>query len=73
MTSKAVQVKIRENRARRAAERQGLWISKTRRRDRLAPDYGLWFVYDEVTGKLVLRSGLTIAQLERWLKKGRTR
>ena len=70
MTDKKVRAKVRENRARRAAERQGLWISKTRRRDRLAPDFGLWWIYDAETEKLVLRSGLTLTQLERWLRKG---
>ncbi len=38
--------KVRENRLRRTAERQGLAIAKSRRRDRLAKDYGLYWVVD---------------------------
>lgn len=36
--------KVRENRLRRMAERQGLSLSKSRRRDPRALDYGGWFV-----------------------------
>ena len=38
--------KVQENRVRRIAERQGLRIAKSRRRDQLARDYGLFWVVD---------------------------
>lgn len=34
--------KVRENRLRRMAERRGLILTKSRRRDTLASDYGTW-------------------------------
>ena len=40
------QEKIRENRLRRIAQRQGLRLEKSRRRDPLAADYGLYYVVD---------------------------
>jgi len=41
--------KVRENRLRRAAERQGFTLRKSRRRDRLAPDYGeMWLLRERV-------------------------
>jgi hypothetical protein len=42
----STQEKVRENRLRRMAERQGLALHKSRRRDRLAKDYGLYWVVD---------------------------
>ncbi len=43
--------KVRENRLRRAAARQGLSLTKSRRRDPRAYDYGLyWLVKVEGTG-----------------------
>jgi hypothetical protein len=38
--------KVRENRLRRMAERQGLVLHKSRRRDPLALDYGRWTIVD---------------------------
>ena len=38
--------KIRENRLRRMAERQGLELRKSRRRDPRAKDYGRWYIVD---------------------------
>lgn len=38
--------KVRENRLRRAAQRQGLQLEKSRRRDPNAVDYGLWAIID---------------------------
>lgn len=40
----STQEKVRENRLRRMAERRGLTLSKSRRRDTGALDYGLWTV-----------------------------
>jgi hypothetical protein len=39
--------KVRENRIRRVAERRGYRLTKSRRRDPLAVDYGQW----KLTGK----------------------
>jgi hypothetical protein len=38
--------KVRENRLRRMAERQGLLLQKSRRRDHLAWDFGLFQLVD---------------------------
>jgi hypothetical protein len=38
--------KTRETRLRRMAKRQGLALFKSRRRDPLASDYGLWWIAD---------------------------
>lgn len=38
--------KVRENRLRRMAERQGLELRKSRRRDPRAMDYGRWYIVD---------------------------
>ena len=38
--------KVRENRLRRMAERQGLELRKSRRRDPRAKDYGRWYIVD---------------------------
>jgi hypothetical protein len=42
--------KVRENRLRRMAERQGLTLQKSRRRDPHANDYGLYRLLDAKTG-----------------------
>lgn len=46
--------KIRENRLRRMAERQGLALHKTRRRDPRALDYGCWMIVDPYNGNAVV-------------------
>jgi hypothetical protein len=38
--------KVRENRLRRMAQRQGLLLQKSRRRDPRAIDYGRWLIVD---------------------------
>jgi hypothetical protein len=38
--------KVRENRLRRMAQRQGLVLQKSRRRDPRAIDYGRWLIVD---------------------------
>jgi hypothetical protein len=48
--------KVRENRLRRKAERQGLRLVKSRRRDADAPDFGLFQVVDE-HNRLEIRGG----------------
>jgi hypothetical protein len=44
--------KVRENRLRRAAERQGLTLSKSRRRDPRAKDYGTYQLGDRALADL---------------------
>lgn len=55
--------KARINRARRAAERQGLSLARSRRRDPLALDYG-WHIR---RGKRELAHFRELEQVERWL------
>lgn len=45
--------KVRENRLRRMAERQGLKLVKSRRRDPRAIDYGGWMIVDADTNTAV--------------------
>ncbi len=45
--------KIRENRLRRMAERQGLGLLKSRRRDPHANDFGRFMIYDAEKNYLV--------------------
>lgn len=42
--------KVRENRLRRAAERQGFMLVKSRRRDPRALDYGLYVLVEDSAG-----------------------
>lgn len=65
--------KVRENRARRMAERQGLALTKTRRRDPRAVDFGTYKLVDSpLPGFAARRPGpprgaLTLDEVERWL------
>jgi hypothetical protein len=43
--------KVRENAARRAADRQGYRLVKARRRDPRALDFNRWHAVDKFTGK----------------------
>jgi len=45
--------KVRENRLRRMAARQGFQLAKSRRRDDRALDYGRYWLYDAHTGDMV--------------------
>ena len=45
--------KVRENRLRRMADRQGLRLEKSRRRDPRAYDYGTYHLIDPYTNSLV--------------------
>lgn len=51
--------KIRENRVRRAAERQGLRLVKSRRRDPRAYDYGTYMLVDGRTNAIVCGQPVT--------------
>jgi hypothetical protein len=73
--------KIRENRLRRMAERQGLQLVKSRRRDSLAIGYGTyWLVGDEdgpyyvpstVDIKTRRPTGYTMDEVEGYLIRGK--
>ena len=57
--------KVRENRLREAAKRQGFRLAKSRRRDRLATDYG-WYI---MRGKRQLAHFRELDSVERWLRE----
>ena len=66
---------VRENRARRAARRQGLTLTKVQRRDRQAPDWGRWLIYAD--GELLIstvvrgiETGGSLEDVERYLATG---
>lgn len=59
---------VRENRLRRMAERQGLVMRKSRRRDPRAVDYGLYWLSDANTNTLVTdERGLNLDEIEAYL------
>lgn len=61
--------KIRENRLRRAAERQGLKLVKSKRRDPRALDYAGWMITNAQTGSIEAGSHglLNLDEVERFL------
>jgi hypothetical protein len=66
--------KARENRARRAAERQGLTLVKSRRRDPHALGYGTYMLVNSRTGGVVAAGsegayGLTLDEVEDYLTR----
>jgi len=66
--------KVRENRLRRAAARQGLRLEKSRRRDPRALDYGTYQLVNPfnntlVAGNLNQGYGLTLDDVERALNE----
>ena len=66
--------KVRENRLRRMAARQGLALRKSRRRDPRAVDYGTYWIIDPYRSVLVWGNtntgyGLTLDDVEAWLTK----
>lgn len=70
--------KVRENRLRRAAQRQGLALQKSRRRDERALDYGTYMLIDAQTNAVVafgMQSGygLNLDEIEAALTTTRKR
>jgi hypothetical protein len=64
--------KIRENRLRRAAERQGLALAKSRRRDVRALGHGTYMVVDPQTNAVVAKGlesgyGMSLDEVEDFL------
>ena len=71
------QGQVRENRARRMADRQGLRLEKSRRRDPRALTFGTYQLVDEVSNTLVLGDvsrgyGLDLEAVEKYLSGGGT-
>jgi hypothetical protein len=62
--------KTRETRLRRMAQRQGLTLVKSRRRDPRATDYGTYVLADE-NKVLVVWGGLDLDDIERALNEDR--
>jgi hypothetical protein len=66
--------KVRENRLRRMAERQGFALRKSRRRDPHALDYGTYYLVDPDTGLLdqrwEWRWGMDVDSIEEILESG---
>lgn len=60
-----VSEKVRENRLRRAAQRQGLFLRKSGRRDPRAIDYGVYWLVNRRTGHET--SGLSLDEVEETL------
>lgn len=65
--------KVRENKLRRMAERQGLVLVKSRRRDERSIDYGKFMIVDAFTntvvaGELNTHLALTPDEVEEYLK-----
>jgi hypothetical protein len=67
--------KVRESLIRRKAQRQGFVLRRSARRDPLATDYGVYWLYDAVGGRTVPvgmpvvggANGTTIDAVEHWL------
>ena len=64
-----METKVRENRIRRALERRGYRLAKSRRRDNRAADFGLYRIEDPYTNSVVAGShraafSLTLDQVE---------
>lgn len=62
--------KTREIRLRRTAERRGYHVSKSRRRDPLALDYGRWTVTDQHGQVVSGPHGFTLDELDQYLTGG---
>lgn len=70
----STQEKVRENRLRRMAERQGLRLVKSRRRDPRAIDYGLYTLVSAQTNTVIAgserttgRPSFSLDAVEAWL------
>lgn len=66
--------KVRENRLRKMAERQKLYVQKSKRRDKRAHDFGRYRIVDErnvivVGGKDIGDFTMTLDEVETYLEK----
>jgi hypothetical protein len=72
------ETKVRENRLRRSADRQGFALRKSGRRDPRAIDYGAYALVDPDTGLVVAgttaagRFNFTLDDVEAWLNGDRS-
>jgi len=64
--------KVRENRLRRAAGRQGLRLVKSRRRDPRAYDYGRYWISGEHRALLTSEYGMTLDEVDEYLSRDRS-
>lgn len=76
LSDTTVDAKVRENRLRRMAERQGLRLMKSRRRDPRAWGYGTYMLVDADTGVVAFADwavgrgyGLSLDDIEEFLTK----
>jgi hypothetical protein len=61
-------IKVRENRLRRAAQRQEMRLIKSRRRDPRAFDYGRYWLADIYTDRLITSvQGISLDEVEEHL------
>jgi hypothetical protein len=69
MTETEAAFKIRENKLRRMAERQGFRLKKSARRDPRAIDYGLYWIIDQRNNTFATGhdTGMTFDEVERFL------
>ena len=66
--------KVRENRVRRMAERQGFRLVKSRRRDPRAVDYGAYWLTDQRSNTIAAgdpQRGMSLDDAEIWLTSDR--
>lgn len=68
--------KVRENRLRRMAERQGYMLQKSRRRDPRAIDYGGYMIVDPNANAIVAGGemngySMSLDEVQTWLESGR--
>jgi|HubBroStandDraft_4_1064222.scaffolds.fasta_scaffold00009_87 hypothetical protein len=66
--------KVRENRLRRMAERQGFALRRSRRRDPLARDFGVYWIVDPAKDRPLATGsypdgGMDLEEVERWLQR----
>jgi hypothetical protein len=59
--------KVRENRLRRMAQRQGLTLSRSRRRDPRALDFGLYWLADANGVTVTSEQGIDLDAVEAYL------
>ena len=61
--------KVRENRLRRAADRQGFKLRKSARRDPRALDYGIWYLTSATGTTQAPEQGMTLDEIEQYLTR----
>lgn len=71
------QSRTREQRLRRMADRQGLRLVSSRRRDERAIDYGKWMLVDQASGNVIAGAGklgraeFSLDEVEQYLTRDR--